>query len=58
MKGGEGMNSILNEVAMLRKDKSLVIDRSNKNRYRLVMQEIDGTKNAIECNTSFDRDGE
>lgn len=40
------MNSILNEVAMLRKDKSLVIDRSNKNRYRLVMQEIDGTKNA------------
>ena len=40
------MNSILNEVAMLRKGRALVVDRSNKNRYRLVTHEGDGSKTA------------
>ena len=40
------MNSILNEVAMFRKGRALVVDRSNKNRYRLVTHEGDGSKTA------------
>lgn len=40
------MNSILNEVTTLRNGKYLIIDRSNKNRYRLVTHEGDGSKTA------------
>ena len=40
------MNSILNEVDALRKGKPLIVDRSNKNRYRLVTHEEDGSKTA------------
>lgn len=40
------MNSILNEITKLRKGKSLVIDRKNKNRYRIVTFEPDSSKTA------------
>ena len=40
------MNSILNEISTLRKGKSVIVDRSNKNRYRLVTHEGDGSKTA------------
>lgn len=40
------MNSILNEITRLRKGKPLVIDQKNKNRYRIVTFEPDGSKTA------------
>lgn len=40
------MNSILNEISTLRKGKSIIVDRSNKNRYRLVTHEGDSSKTA------------
>ena len=40
------MNSILNEITRLRKGKPLAIDRKNKNRYRIVTFESDGSKTA------------
>ena len=40
------MNSILNEITKLRKGKPLAIDRKNKNRYRIVTFESDGSKTA------------
>lgn len=40
------MNSILNEITRLRKGKPLVIDRKNKNRYKIVTFESDGSKTA------------
>lgn len=40
------MKSVVNEIYELRKKKPLIIDRSNKNRYRLVSNEENGTKTA------------
>lgn len=40
------MNSILNEISKLRKGAPLVIDHKNRNRYRVVAIETNGTKTA------------
>lgn len=40
------MNSIINEVQKLRQSKPYTIDYTNSNRYRLVINEDDGTKTA------------
>lgn len=38
------MRSVLNEIARLRKGKPITVDRHNSNRYRVVVQEDDGSK--------------
>lgn len=38
------MRSVLEEIAVLRGDKPIIIDYHNSNRYRLVVQENDGSK--------------
>ena len=45
------MNSIINEITRLRKGKPLAIDRKNKNRYRIVTFESDGSKTAYYFST-------
>lgn len=40
------MNSVLNELSVLRKNAPLVIDHKNSNRYRVVAAEPDGSKTA------------
>lgn len=40
------MDSILNEICKIRKEKALMLDRSNKNRYRIVTYEEDHSKTA------------
>ncbi len=45
------MTSILNEIACLRKDRPITIDYKNKNRYRIVIQESNGTKTAYYFST-------
>lgn len=45
------MISILREIQQLRKDKPMVIDYSNRNRYRVVLKEADGTKTAYYFST-------
>lgn len=40
------MNEVLNEIKKLRKDNTLHIDRTNKNPYRLVVNEEDGSRTA------------
>ena len=45
------MQPVLNEIARLRKDKAIAIDYQNTNRYRLVIQENDGSKTAYYFST-------
>ena len=45
------MQSVLNEIARLRGGKSYTIDYHNSNRYRLVVQEQDGSKTAYYFST-------
>ena len=40
------MNCFLNEIQKIRQEKKLIVDRSNKNRYRLVTHEKEGVKTA------------
>lgn len=45
------MRSVLNEIARLRKGKPISVDRRNSNRYRLVVQEDNGSKTAYYFST-------
>lgn len=45
------MQSILNEISILREGRPIVLDRSNTNRYRLVLQESDGSRTAYYFST-------
>lgn len=45
------MDTVLNEIKRLRKGKPLVIDYHNSNRYRLVVEESDGSKTAYYFST-------
>ena len=45
-KGGDFMNRLLKTISDLRKNKDLHIDTSNSDRYRIVVNEADGTKTA------------
>ena len=50
------MTSIINEIKKLRKDRPFIVDRNNKNRYRLVFSEPDGTHTAYYFNTPIYND--
>lgn len=45
------MRSVLKEIARLRKGKTITIDRHNSNRYRVIVQEDDGSKTAYYFST-------
>ena len=45
------MNAILEEIIKIRKNKPLIIDYKNKNRYRIVTFEPDGSKTAYYFST-------
>lgn len=45
------MHSVLSEIARLRNGKPIAIDRQNSNRYRLVVQECDGSKTSYYFST-------
>ena len=45
------MKSIINEIMMLRSGKEMKIDRNNTNRYRVVVQEENGSKTAYYFST-------
>ena len=50
------MDSLLDEIKKLRKDKEMVFDRSNNDRYRIVCLENDGSKTAYCFSTSIYND--
>ena len=45
------MISVFDEIAMLRKDAPIEIDQRNHNRYRVVLDEQDGSKTAYYFST-------
>lgn len=45
------MQSVLGEISKLRKGSPIIIDYHNSNRYRLVVQENNGTKTAYYFST-------
>ena len=45
------MRSVLKEISRLRKGKPISVDRHNSNRYRVVVQEDDGSKTAYYFST-------